>query len=130
MRKFLITGPIAREAIRRCLEQAEEGSMVVFRDSDRTLEQNAKFHAICHDVSRAATFAGAKRTAEQWKLLFVSGHTAATGGGQDLVAGLEGEWCNLREATSRMSKSRLSSLIEYCLAWCAANGVDVTNEKI
>jgi hypothetical protein len=94
----------------------------IFGDG-RTLDQNAKFHAMCEDVARRATWAGEKRTRDQWKVLFVSGHAIATGRGAEVVEGLEGEFVNIRESTAAMSKARLSSLIEYVTAWCAGNGV-------
>lgn len=62
-------------------------------------------------------WAGKRRTAEQWKVLLVSGHAVATKHGAEMVPGIEGEFCNLRESTARMSKSRLSSLIEYAEAF-------------
>lgn len=90
----------------------------------RSTEQNAKFHALCEDVARSGIeWAGKKRTAAEWKVLFVSGHAVATKQGADIVPGLESEFVNLRESTARMSKARSSSLIEYTLAWCAMHGV-------
>lgn len=94
----------------------------IFGDG-RTLDQNAKFHAMCEDVARQAMWAGKKRTKDQWKVLFVSAHAVATGRGAEVVEGLEGEFVNIRESTAAMSKARLSSLIEYVTAWCAGNGV-------
>jgi len=123
-----ITGEAARKAACREVLAAPDGHVVKIGEPTRSLEQNAKFHAICEDVSKTAKFAGRHRTPEEWKLLFVSGHSIATKRGQELVAGLEGEWCNLRESTAKMSKARLSSLIEYCLAWCAQNGIGESNE--
>lgn len=93
-------------------------------DEIRTLDQNAKFHAICDDVAKSgAEWAGKQRTAEQWKVLFVSGHAIATKEGAEIVPGLESEFVNLRESTARMSKARSSSLIEYTLAFCASKGI-------
>lgn len=93
----------------------------------RSLDQNAKFHALVDDIaSSGAKWMGQERTAAQWKVLFVSGHAVATGKGAEVVPGLEGEFVNIRESTASMSKERGSSLIEYTLAWCAQNGVEVS----
>lgn len=94
----------------------------IFGDG-RTLDQNAKFHAMCEDVAKQAEWAGKKRTKDQWKVLFVSAHAIATGRGAEVVEGLEGELVNIRESTAAMSKARLSSLIEYVTAWCSENEV-------
>ena len=92
-------------------------------DINRTLEQNARFHAICEDIAKAGfVWHGKKRNAEQVKVLLVSGHAIATGEGAEVVAGLEGEFINLRESTASMSVKRSSSLIEYATAWATLNG--------
>ena len=89
----------------------------------RSLEQNAMLHKLLTEISKQCEFAGKKRTAEQWKLIMVSGHAVATKQQAEILPGLEGEFINLRESTASMSVKRLSSLIEYVSAWCAQNGV-------
>ena len=93
----------------------------------RTLEQNAKFHALVDDIARSgAQWAGKPRNAAQWKVLIVSGHAVATKEGSDMVPGIEGEFVNLRESTASMSKARGSSLIEYTLAFVAMHDIKIT----
>ena len=46
---------------------------------------------------------------------------------QKIVAGLEGEFINLRESTALMTKARGSSLIEYSIAWCEMNGIKLND---
>ena len=99
--------------------------VVEIRPENRSLDQNAKFHAICSDIAKSGMqWAGKERSAEQWKVLLVSGHATATKIGSEMVPGLEGEFVNVRESTARMSRARASSLIEYALAFCAANGIE------
>ena len=96
----------------------------------RTLDQNAKFHALCSDIARAGTqWAGKPRNAAQWKVLLVSGHAIVTKEGSDMVPGIEGEFVNLRESTAAMSKARSSSLIEYAMAFCAMHDVKIGERK-
>lgn len=92
-------------------------------DFDRTLLQNSMFHALCGDVARQSVWMQQARTPVQWKTLFVSGHAVATGLGADVVPGLEGEFCNIRESTAKMGIKRMTSLIEYSTAWSVGNGV-------
>jgi hypothetical protein len=91
----------------------------------RSISQNSKFHAICRDFARSQRkWAGRLRDEHEWKVLLISGHTKATGGEAEVVAGLEGEFVNIRESSAQMLKARASSLIEYCLA--AASHLNVT----
>lgn len=94
------------------------------KPSKRSLDQNAKFHAICDDFSRSGIeWAGKQRTAAEWKVLIVSGHSVATKQGAEIIPGIEGEFVNVRESTALMSKARGSSLIEYAMAFGAQHGV-------
>lgn len=89
----------------------------------RLPSQSARFHAICREVAAQSTFGGRKLSAQQWKLILVSAHMIAAGDDPDLAIGLEGELVSLREQTSRMSVSRLSSLIEYATAYAVVAGI-------
>lgn len=119
---------VHEEARRRAADtcqSAPDGWTAKFSPPTRTSEMNAKFHAMCGEIARSGvTWAGKKRTADQWKILLVSGHAVATKEGSEITPGLEGEFINLRESTALMSKKRGSSLIEYTQAWMAANGIE------
>ena len=125
LRMFTLAHDGARERVAQFARQAPDGTVVTFSEPTRTADQSAKFHALCGDIARARlVWMGKPRTAEQWKVLLVSGHAMATKEGAELVPGIEGEFVNLRESTATMSKRRSSSLIEYTIAFCAANGVN------
>ncbi len=115
---------------RRCMEavwDAPDGYVVRLSEASRTLEQNAKFHALCEDIAKSGIpWAGKPRSAAQWKVLLVSGHATATKEGSDIVPGIEGEFVNVRESTALMSKARGSSLIEYAQAFCAMHEIQTT----
>ena len=100
------------------------------RPENRSLDQNAHFHALCGDIARSGIeWFGKPRKADEWKVLLVSGHAKATKQEADVVPGLEGELVNLRESTARMSRQRASSLIEYTLAFCAEHGVELRDSR-
>lgn len=113
---------LAWEVVGKLLE-AHESICIEVREKHRTLEQNAKLHAMLSDIARQKEFGGQKRTIEQWKMIFISGHKIATGGTAEMAVGLEGEVINLRESTAQMGVQRLASLISYIDAWAAENGV-------
>jgi hypothetical protein len=123
-RVFILAHDTARRLASKLVQDAPQGTQVTFSDPTRNLDQNAKFHAICHALSQSdLQWAGKVRSAEQWKVLLVSGHTKATEGEVEIVPGLEGEFINIRESTALMSKKRASSLIEYALAFCVLNDI-------
>jgi len=119
-RTFILAHAEARRRAAAYIQEAPEGYAVTVSEPARNLEQNAKFHAICSDLEKLGIeWAGKKRTAEQWKVLLVSGHAMATKEGSEIVPGLENEFVNIRESTALMSKKRGSSLIEYSQAFLA-----------
>ena len=99
--------------------------VVTLSDPDRTLPQNALFHALCGDVAQQLEWAGKRRKPTEWKVLFVSGHAVATGKPGEVVPGLEGEFCAIRESTAKMGIRRMNSLIEYSQAFAVGNGVQL-----
>ena len=99
------------------------------RPETRSDRQNRLLHALFADVAAQALWMGQKRTPAEWKVLFVSGHSVATKQGAELVPGLEGEFLNLRESTARMGKARMASLLDYVMAWCAQNGVELRDAR-
>ena len=128
-RVFKLVHTTARRLAAEAVQTAPDGFCVTVSEPTRTLDQNAKFHALCSDIARAKTqWAGKPRNAVQWKVLLVSGHAIATKEGSEMVPGIEGEFVNLRESTAAMSKARGSSLIEYSLAFCAMNDVKISAE--
>ena len=117
-RLFVLAHLEARKRAAQAVAEAPDWYRVCIEPPKRNGEQNAKFHAICSDIARSGVeWAGKRRTAEQWKVLLVSGHAQATKEGAEMVPGLEGEFVNLRESTALMSVKRSSSLIEYAQAY-------------
>ena len=117
---FVLVHAEARRRAAQALQDAPDGHKVVIGEQTRSGDQNAIFHAMCTDLAKSGLqWMGKRRTADEWKVLLVSGHSVATKQGADIVPGLEGEFVNLRESTAAMSKSRGSSLIEYTMAFMA-----------
>jgi len=124
MKLFRLVHQEARNGAIEAIRTAPEGFLVRISEPTRSLDQSARFHAICGDIAKAGIqWSGKPRTAAQWKVLLVSGHAVATGEQVDIIPGLEGEFINVRESTALMSKSRGSSLIEYATAFAANQGV-------
>lgn len=125
-KRLLIVTETNRPYICQLIGQMEVGESVRIGPRDRSLMQNAMLHSLCGKVAKATTYHGRKINYIQWKVLFISGHAIATGLGVDMVPGLEGEFCNIRESSASMSIARMNSLIEYILAYCAQNNIAVS----
>lgn len=98
--------------------------MVEAKEPTRSSEASAKFHAMCGDfVKSGKTWAGKKRSLDEWKVLLISGHAVATKQGAEMVPGIEGEFLNIRESSARMSTQRMHSLIDYTYAFGTSIGV-------
>lgn len=126
---YRLVHPTARQLASKACINAPDGYVVEIKPRTRSLDQNAMLHALFSDVAKQATLHGRRLTPIQWKTVFISAHATATGLGSDMVPGLEGEFVNIRESSARMSVSRMTSLIEYILAWCADNGIVTAPEE-
>jgi hypothetical protein len=130
-RTFILAHDEARRRAIDCVAMAPAGHEVVVKEPTRNADQNAKFHAICGDIAKSGVqWAGKARTADQWKVLLVSGHAVATKEGAEMVPGIEGEYVNVRESTALMSKRRSASLIEYTLAFCAEREIPLSEPRV
>lgn len=118
-RTYILSHATARDNAAKHVWNAPDGYAVRIGEPKRNEEQSAKFHAMCGDVAKQKLFMGKRITKDQWKTLFVSAHAVATGDESSGVPGLEQEYVVLRESTADMGKKRMSSLIEYVLAWAA-----------
>ena len=124
----LVHAEARRRAVQAC-QDAQDGYIVTVAPAKRSLDQNAKFHALCDDIARSGfQWAGKVRSATSWKVLLVSGHAVATKEECEIVPGIEHEYVNIRESTAAMSKARGSSLIEYSLAFCAMHDIKIHGE--
>jgi hypothetical protein len=107
--------------------------IVEIKPKTRSLDQNAKLHSIFSDFANSALdFGGKRRSADEWKVILISGHSISTGGQGEVIAGIEGELICIRESSAGMSVGRMASLIEYITAYATEMGVqlrDVTYDQ-
>ncbi len=124
----LISDQIKRNAVEFILNiraSTERPMIVEVKSKSRSLDQNAKLHAMFADIAASKfEFAGKARTAEEWKVILISGHSIATGGQGEVIAGIEGELICIRESSASMSLSRMASLIEYVSAFGVEHGIN------
>jgi hypothetical protein len=127
---FTIRSPQIFANCVEAIRTAGINARITIAQEQRSSDQNRMFHAICGDLAKSdLEWAGKRRKLEEWKALLVSAHSVATGEGGEVCPGIEGEFVAIRESTSRMLVGRASSLIEYALAFCAMNGVELTETR-
>lgn len=120
-----------RQRLHRLIDALPLGWVVRFSEATRTLGQNDALHGYCEQIAKARpVWAGIPMDKYDWKNLLIEGHAKATGGkGDRLVPSLEdGGPVQLRESSSKMSKSRSSSLLSYVSAWAAQQGIELKGD--
>jgi hypothetical protein len=102
------------------VRSAPAGSRLELKTARRTLAQNAKMWAMLTDIAEQKFHYGRKFTPDQWKVLFLH----ASGHGVQFIPSLDGAtFLPWGQSSRELSKEETSGLIEFMLAWGAANGV-------
>lgn len=94
----------------------------------RTLDQNRALHALCNDVAQQKTWANRQLDGEAWKRLFLDAWARATQRRQvEIVPSLDNSSIVQLGIQSRsLPVDDMSELLEFILAWCADNEVEVS----
>ena len=96
--------------------------------STRSIEQNAKFHAICGELAKSRLWAGKKRDTEAWKRLLVDAWARVDERRQgEIVPSLDGQSVvSLGIQTRKLKVGDMCDLIEFAQAWCVDNDVELS----
>ena len=99
------------------------------KDASKSREQEEKYHAIIGDIAKQAQHMGAKWDSETWKRLLVDKYCRETGLNSQIMANLDNDGLvQLGFQTRKFTKEQASEFVEFLLAWCAENGIEL-NEK-
>lgn len=100
-----------------------EGSRITFQPPKRTLPQNDRFWAVLTEISEKAIYHGIKLSPEDWKLLFLDALNREV----RMVPNLDSTGLvSLGRSSSDLDKESFSGLLEIIYAWCASNGVELS----
>ena len=113
-----LVGPSQRDYAHELIDTAPQGAVVTIKEPTRSLEQNAKLHAMLQDVSFHCP-EGRMYTVHVWKRIFQS----YLGYELSFVHGLNGEPVPVEAKTSGMSVKAMSDLIEVIYAYGTQHGV-------
>lgn len=125
---IILGGDRSRHQAGAWVKHAALGTVVTFNKPRRSISQNARLHAMLTDVARQAEWplgSGIKRTVEAWKDIFTAALRSANHG-LDVVPGINGGFVLLGMHTSQMTVAEAGDLMELISAWCAENGVTLS----
>ena len=96
------------------------------KDASKSREQEEKYHAIIGDIAKQAHHMGSKWDAETWKRLLCDKFVREIGLSSQIMANLDNDGLiQLGFQTRKFSKEQASEFVEFLLAWCADNGIEL-----
>lgn len=116
--RFRLVHAKARELAGEAIRNAPDGWHVEVKAPTRTLEQNAKLHAMIDDVVAQVEWYGKKRDKEAWKQLFLTELES-----YELVPGLSGTFVPIRRSTADLTIAEMSDIMMLIEAFGAAHNV-------
>lgn len=95
------------------------------RPQSKSREQEEKYHAAIGEISQQAMHLGSKWDAEAWKRFLLDAFAKETGRQRGrIVPNLTGDGVvEVGLQSRKFSKQDASDFVEWLQAWCAANGV-------
>lgn len=101
------------------VQAAPDGFVVEIKPPTRSLAQNAKLHALLHEISDQVVWYGQKLCVEDWKRIFAAALQKVR-----VVPGLTpGEFATVGLRTRDMTIPELSDMIELALSFGAEHAV-------
>lgn len=96
------------------------------KDASKSREQEQKYHAIIGEIAQQAQHMGAKWDSETWKRLLVDKYCRETGLSSKIMANLDNDGLvQLGFQTRKFTKEQASEFVEFLLAWCVENGIEL-----
>lgn len=118
MHRIILAGAEQRQRAQKLIMSAPDGYVVSFSEPKRTAEQNDRMWAMLTDVSHQKPM-GRSHTPDDWKAIFMN----ACGWECQFVEGLDGRPFPQGFRSSQMTKSQMSSLIEFMFAFGAEHHI-------
>jgi hypothetical protein len=127
-RFFVLAHELARRNAQQAVLEAPTGYVVEIKPKNRTLEQNAKIHALIQDISREVVWANKVQTVETWKRLLTAAWLRARGEPVEMLPAIDGHGVDIVfRPTSKLTVEEMSEFIEYIQAWAAEQGIVIND---
>lgn len=116
---MILRGDAQRALACRMVQAAPADCVVTLAEPKRTLDQNAKMHAMLSDIARARPD-GRTHTPEVWKCLAMH----ACGHAVQFVNGLDGQPFPMGFHSSRLTKPQMAELIEFLYEYGSRHSIE------
>ena len=96
------------------------------KEQSKTRDQERLYHAIISDIAKQAQHMGAKWEAEDWKRLLVDQFMRQNLEVTKVIPNLDNNGIvQLGFQTRSFTKEQASEFVEFLLAWCVENGIEL-----
>jgi hypothetical protein len=124
MHKVILTGEQSRQRAAALCIKAPRGFVATIEEPRRTMDQNDKMWAMLTDISVAMP-QGRRHTPDDWKAIFMN----ACQWECQFLEGLDGRPFPQGFRSSKLTKSQMSTLIDFMQAYGDENGVRWTEPQ-
>lgn len=121
--RAVLTNDFSRERFKRIVDQAPKGYVAEVREPKRTLDQNDKMWAMLTDISVACPL-GRRHTPDDWKAIAMNACSWECA----FLEGLDGRPFPVGFRSSKLTKSQMSTLIDWLQAFGDEHGVKWSEE--
>lgn len=123
---FILAHELARKNAMQAVLEAPTGYAVEIKPKNRTLDQNAKIHALIQEISRVVVWANKLQEVETWKRLLTAAWLRARGEPVEMLPAIDGYGVDVVfRPTSKLTVEEMSEFIEYVQAWAVEQGIQV-----
>ena len=123
---FILAHELARKNAMQAVLEAPTGYAVEIRPKNRTLDQNAKIHALIQRISQKVVWAGKLQEVETWKRLLTAAWLRARGEPVEMLPAIDGFGVDVVfRPTSKLTVEEMSEFIEYVTAWAVEQGIQI-----
>ena len=122
---LVLSNTAVRERAIAWVKNAPDFTRVEFKEPKRTVPQNDRMWAMLTEIATKALLGGKRYSADEWKCIFLD----ALGQEMKFLPKLEGNgFVPIGHRSSDLSVKEMSDLMELMTAWCANNGISLSEQ--
>ena len=122
--KIVLDSAFSRERVKKIVDHAPAGYVATIAAPKRTLEQNDKLWAMLTDIALSKPM-GRRHTPDDWKAIAMNACSWECA----FLEGLDGRPFPIGFRSSKLSKSQMSTLIDWLQAFGDEHGVRWTEQQ-
>lgn len=123
---LILSNPAVRERAIAWIKNAPDFTRVELKEPKRTVPQNDRMWAMLTEIATKALLGGKRYSADEWKCIFLN----ALGQEMKFLPKLEGNgFVPIGHRSSDLSVKEMSDLMELMTAWCANNGISISEPE-